>query len=314
MIMKSTLAINNTAAPQNGQKLNFFSFVKEPPPFPEKRDALYYTRKMPKNQSASWRKKIIVVVGPTASGKSDLGIKLAKKFNGEIISADSRQVYRRMDIGTGKVKSDKRQGTRDEFFSQRIRHHLIDVASPKKQFTADDFKKLGQKVINDIVSRNKIPIIVGGTGFYIDVLLERMAVAEVPPNKKLRARFDKLTVEHLFKIFQKIDPWRAKTIDSKNKRRLIRALEIVISTGKPVTNSKFKILNSKFNILWLGLNPDKEKLTEKIKKRLDTRLKQGMIEEVAQLHKQGISWKRLDDFGLEYRWISRWLRNNPQSV
>ncbi|OGN03003.1 MAG: tRNA (adenosine(37)-N6)-dimethylallyltransferase MiaA [Candidatus Yanofskybacteria bacterium RIFCSPHIGHO2_01_FULL_43_42] len=272
--------------------------------------------------------KVIVIVGPTASGKSDLAIKIAKRFGGEIISADSRQVYRGMDIGTGKVARDatfpvpsskvkskklKVLSSKD-FYSKGVKHYLIDIASPKKQFTADDFKKLGEKAIKEVLTKNKIPIIVGGTGFYIDVLLERMAVAEVPPNKKLRAQFDKLTVEHLFKMLKKLDPWRAKTIDSKNKRRLIRALEIVISTGKPVTNSKFKILNSKFNILWLGLNPDKEKLTEKIKKRLDTRLKQGMIEEVAQLHKQGISWKRLDDFGLEYRWISRWLRNNPQSV
>jgi len=313
--MKSTLAINNTAAPQNGQKLNFFSFVKEPPPFPEKRDALYYTRKMPKNQSASWRKKIIVVVGPTASGKSDLGIKLAKKFNGEIISADSRQVYRRMDIGTGKVKSDKRQGTRDEFFSQRIRHHLIDVASPKKQFTADDFKKLGQKVINDIASRNKIPIIVGGTGFYIDVLLGRMAVAEVPPNKKLRARFDKLTVEHLFKMLKKLDPQRAKTIDPKNKRRLVRALEIVLTTGQPVPKLNYESGIMNYDALWIGLKP--KNLEKRIKQRLDKRLQSGMIKEVKKLRKQGVSWKRLDDFGLEYRWISRYLKltnNQPPTT
>src|SRR3990167_11079245 len=161
MIMKSTLAINNTAAPQNGQKLNFFSFVKEPPPFPEKRDALYYTRKMPKNQSASWRKKIIVVVGPTASGKSDLGIKLAKKFNGEIISADSRQVYRGMDIGTGKVSKDEYKGykghlwkTKMPFVTEGIRHYLVDVASPKRVFTASDFKRLGEKAIKEISAKN----------------------------------------------------------------------------------------------------------------------------------------------------------------
>ena len=171
------------------------------------------------------QKNIIVIIGPTASGKSDLGIRLAKRFNGEIISADSRQVYRGMDIGTGKVARDatfpvpsskvkskklKVLSSKD-FYSKGVKHYLIDIASPKKQFTADDFKKLGEKAIKEILAKNKIPIIVGGTGFYIDVLLERMAVAEVPPNKKLRAQFDKLTVEHLFKILKKPHPSPTKT-------------------------------------------------------------------------------------------------------
>src|SRR3989344_5372196 len=153
--------------------------------------------------------KIIVIVGPTASGKSDLAIKLAKKIKwlaptpmhrcgGEIISADSRQVYRGMDIGTGKVARDssrnfqfsisnfqsnpKSKISNKEYYSSGIKHHLIDMANPKKQFTADEFKKLGEKAIKEILAKNKVPIIVGGTGFYIDVLLGRMAVAEVPPN------------------------------------------------------------------------------------------------------------------------------------
>lgn len=286
--------------------------------------------------------KIIVIVGPTASGKSDLAIKIAKKISAgggpasgwqgaEIISADSRQVYRGMDIGTGKVPRDNIKKLRitnyilknnaqsvirnkiiDQYCSSEIRHHLIDVVSPKKQFTADDFKRLGQKAIVGIVSRGKIPIIVGGTGFYIDVLLSRMPIAEVPPDKKLRKHFDKLTLEHLFKMLQKLDPQHAKTIDPKNKRRLIRALEIVLTTNCPVPefNTKYNILNTKYSVLWLGINPGKEKLAIKIKNRLDARLKQGMIKEVVNLRKQGVNWKRLDDFGLEYRWISRYLRDN----
>ena len=277
--------------------------------------------------------KIIVVIGPTASGKSDLALRLTKLAQGkafkkagitsaEIISADSRQVYRGMDIGTGKVLRDKNfpvpnlkfknqnEKFRD-FYSKGIRHYLIDVASPKKQFTASDFKKLGEKAIQEILKNGKIPIVVGGTGFYIDILLGRMQTAEVPPDPKLRRHFDKLSAKHLFSMFRKLDPQRAETIDSHNKRRLVRVLEIVLSTAKPVPplNPKYLIRNTKYQVLWLGINPSKKKLAERIKKRLDKRFRQGMVQEVNRLHRQGVSWKRLDNFGLEYRWISRYLRN-----
>lgn len=290
-------------------------------------------------------KKVIVIVGPTASGKSDLALQLAKLAQGkafkksgicgaEIISADSRQVYRGMNIGTGKVKKDKKQPlylfhdrnintisknhikSKNIFISGGVRHHLIDVANPKKQFTADNFRKLGQKAINDIQCRYKVPIIVGGTGFYIDVLLGKVAIAEVLPNPKLRKHFDKLSAEYLFKILRKLDPKRAKTVESKNKRRLIRALEIAMSSRSSQQISKYSKLTSKNaaaqfvvnpkNILWIGLKP--ADLKQRIKNRLDTRLKQGVVIEVINLRKQGLSWKRLDDFGLEYRWISRWLK------
>jgi len=254
------------------------------------KDVLYYTTKMAKKQS----QKIIVVVGPTSSGFSDLGIRLAQKFNGEIISADSRQVYRGMDIGTGKVtKKEQKMAV----------HHLLDVISPKKQFTADDFKKLGQKAINDVQHRYKIPVIVGGTGFYVDVLLGKASIAEVPPNKKLRAKLEKQSAEQLFKQLNRLDLRRARTIDCKNKRRLIRALEIIMTTNKPVPAIKKQ--NAIFRVLWLGLRP--KDLEKKIKLRLDTRLKQGMVKEVKNLLKSGVSKKRLYDFGLEYRQISEYL-------
>ncbi len=241
--------------------------------------------------------KAVVVVGPTASGKSDLGIKIARKYNGEIISADSRQVYRGMDIGTGKV-SKKEQ--------KMVRHHLLDVASPKKQFNASDFKKQGEKAIKEITAKGKIPIIVGGTGFYIDILLGRMAAPEVPPNKRLRAELEKQSAEQLFKRLEKLDPRRAKVIDRHNKRRLVRAIEIFMATGKSSLDTNYKIPDSKYNILWLGVRP--KDLEKRIEKRLDARLKQGMVREVEKLHKQSVSWKRLNDFGLEYRWVSKYLQ------
>ncbi len=281
---------------------------------------------MTKMSSANWRTKVIVIVGPTASGKSDLAIKLAKKYNGEIISADSRQVYKGMDIGTGKVARDRLKAKslktkakqnsglspsaldlKRHYYSSGIEHHLIDVVSPKKQFTANDFKKLGEKAIKKITNKNKIPIIVGGTGFYIDILLGRMAMAEVPPNKKLLAQLDKFTAEKLFEKLKKLDPRRAKMIDSTNKRRLIRALEIVEAIGKvPALTTNYSLLTTSYDALWIGLKP--KDLKKRIKNRLDTRLKEGMIKEVERLHKQGVSWKRLYDFGLEYRWVSRYLR------
>jgi tRNA dimethylallyltransferase len=284
---------------------------------------------MNKSTRIVFNKKIIVIVGPTASGKSDLAIKIAKNFNGEIISADSRQVYKGMDIGTGKVLRDKSFSIsnskyrikelklkllsdilhkRNYFYSSGIRHHLIDVVSPKKQFTVSDFKKLGKKALDHILNQNKIPIIVGGAGFYIDVLLDRISIAEVPPNKKLRANLEKLDTKKLFEKLKKLDPRRAQTIESKNKRRLIRALEIVLSTKKPVPVPEPK---NNYQILWLGLNP--ENLKQRIKIRLDKRLNQGMIDEIKKLHKQGVSWKRLDELGLEYRWVSRWLKNNKKT-
>lgn len=237
--------------------------------------------------------KILVIVGPTASGKSDLGIFLGQKFNGEIISADSRQVYRGMDIGTGKVSKEEQQ---------LIKHHLLDIANPKKVFSVSDFKKLGSKAIDKILKLNKTPIIVGGTGFYIDTLIYDLDLPKVSPNKKLRAKLEKQTAKKLFTILQKKDPNRAKNIDKHNKRRLIRALEIIEATGKIIPKLHKK---NRYNVLWLGLNP--KNLEKKVKLRLDRRLKQGMIKEVKNLFNSGVSRKRLYDFGLEYRWVGEYL-------
>lgn len=248
--------------------------------------------------------KIIVILGPTASGKSDLAVKIAKKNNGEVISADSRQVYYGLNVGSGKITKKEMAG---------VPHHLLDVANPKRVFTVVQYQKLAGKAIRDIIKRKKIPIICGGTGFYIDSLIHNYKLPEVPPDKKLRAKLEKKFTEELFKQLKKLDPRRAKNIDRYNKRRLIRALEIVISTKKPVPVPEDIGINQ-FNrhksaaILKIGTKKQPEELKKLIYKRLIRRLKAGMIKEVENLHKKGVSWQRLDDLGLEYRYISRYLR------
>lgn len=252
---------------------------------------------------AEKQSKIFVVVGPTASGKSELAVKLAKKYNGEIISADSRQIYRGLDIGSGKVEGKWKQGT---FVYKNIPHYLIDQVSPRGQYSVAKFQKQATKLIADVQQRGKLPIICGGTGHWIDAVVFAQVLPAVKPNTKLRAKLNQMSVKQLFAKLQKLDPERAKTIDSKNPRRLIRALEIVLSTGNPVPKTK---VVQKYDALWLGTNHDKETLHDKIEKRLKSRLKQGLIKEVTKLHEQGLSWKKLESFGLEYKFVALYLQN-----
>ena len=169
--------------------------------------------------------KIIVILGPTASGKTALSITLAKRFNGEIISTDSRQVYKGLNIGSGKITKKEMKG---------IPHHLLDVANPKRKFTVAQFQTLALKKIQEIQNKGKIPFLVGGTGFYIQSVVDGIAIPEVKPNWKLRKKLDKKSVKELFLMLKKLDPRRAKNIDPKNPHRIIRAIEIVLSTNKPV--------------------------------------------------------------------------------
>ncbi len=246
------------------------------------------------------RDKIIVVSGPTASGKSDIAIALARKFNGEIISADSRQVYRGMDIGTGKVT--KRE-------QKLARHWLLDVVSPTRQYSVARFKRDARRAIRDIVRRSKLPIICGGTGFWIDALVYDLQLPDVKPDPKLRTRLRKLSTAQLYARLKKLDPARAVTIDQHNPVRLIRALEIVMISGKPVPAMH---RSSPYDVLYLGVSRPMDKLKQRIEKRLDARLRAGMVAEVKRLHAPpaggGVSWKRLESFGLEYRWVARYLQ------
>ncbi len=243
-------------------------------------------------------KKIIVILGPTASGKSDLAVEIAKKVKGEIISADSRQVYKKLDIGSGKITRKEMKG---------VPHHLLDVASPfsRKVFTVADFKKLAEKKIEEILARGNVPIICGGTGFYIQSVVDGIVLPEVPPNKSLREKLEKQETEKLFKTLKKLDPKRAREIDAKNRPRLIRAIEIATALGKvPAVNAS----KPNYKILQIGIKTDAKKLQQKIHDRLLARIKKGMLNEARKLHTAGMSWKKMNAFGLEYRYLALHLQ------
>lgn len=243
-------------------------------------------------------KKLVVILGPTASGKSNLAVDLARKYSGEIISADSRQVYKRLDIGSGKITRKEMKG---------VPHHLLDVASPfsKKVFTVADFKKLAEKKIAEIFERGNVPIICGGTGFYIQSVVDDIVLPEVPPNTSLRAKLEKQETEKLFKTLKKLDPKRAREIDGKNRPRLIRAIEIATALGKvPAVNAS----KPDYKTLQIGIKTDAKKLQQKIHDRLLSRMKKGMLNEARLLHSAGLSWKRMEALGLEYRYLALHLQ------
>lgn len=248
-------------------------------------------------------KKIIVILGPTASGKSELSVKLAKKFNGEIISADSRQVYKGLNLSSGKVKG---KWKKNLYVYKNIPHHCLDYVSLKKIYTIAEYKKCAEKAVKNIHSKKRVPFLVGGSAFYIYGLIYDWKIPEIKPDWKLRKKLEKKSADELFKILKKLDPERAKNIDAKNPRRLMRAIEVIKSSKKPVPKLK---TSSPYDLLLLGVKTDPEALKKKIQKRLKQRLNQGMIKEIKNLRqKNKISWKRLYDLGLETRWVSLFLR------
>lgn len=229
-------------------------------------------------------------------------MRLAKQFDGEVISADSRQVYKGLDVGTGKITVAEMQG---------VPHHLLDVASPLRKFTVERYKKLAAKAIADIAKRGKVPIVCGGTGFYIDTLVDGVVFPDVPPNPKLRAELAKLGKTNpaaLYTRLKELDPERAEVIDPHNLRRVIRAIEIASALGK-VPKLSTQTTAAAYDPLFIGINPDAEALRSKIQTRLIDRIeKQDMIEEARTLQAGGLSWKRTEELGLEYRYLALFLQ------
>ncbi|MFM2339724.1 MAG: hypothetical protein RLZZ360_360 [Candidatus Parcubacteria bacterium] len=242
------------------------------------------------------KQPLIIIVGPTASGKTSLSIKIAKAFQGEVISADSRQVYRGMDLGTGKVTEAEMQG---------VPHHLIDITDPETVYNASDFVRDAKAAITDIATRQYLPIIAGGTFFYIDSLLGRISLPQVPPNEPLREELLSLDTDTLLTRLEALDTVRASTIDRDNPHRLIRAIEIATALGSVPTPT---VTDTPYRPLTLGISIDKETLHHNIHVRLLERLEAGMVAEVEGLLASGVAHERLESLGLEYRYISRFLR------
>ena len=250
---------------------------------------------------AARRARAVAIVGTNASGKSALGVAVAVRFGGEIISADSRQVYRGLDIGTGKLTRDEMQG---------IRHHLIDVMDLGTRYSVADFQKSAYRLIDEITDRGKLPIIVGGTGLYVRSVVEGYQLTRARPDLALRDRLEQLTNDELHHRLTELAPDAAKAIDPRNRRRIIRAVEIS-EQGFPLKTSHVNAPQYKF--CQLGLTWPRDVLRERIKSRLRTRLDKGMVQEVRNLLSEGVPFPRLEALGLEYRSVARFLQGEYAS-
>ena len=241
-------------------------------------------------------RKLVVILGTNASGKSDLGIRLARHLGSEVVSADSRQVYRGLDLGSGKI-TPAQAGT--------VKHHLIDVAEVSEYFSLAQYQRAACSAIDTISGAGKLPLLVGGTGLYISAVVEGYQLVDVPPNDLLRTELESLPLAQLVARLEKSDPEAASRIDKSNRRRLVRAIEIA-SAGH-VHSSAHKS-SPRYDCLQLGLTWPREILEKRIAERLGQRLADGMIDEVAGLRSRGVSDTRLDKLGLEYRYVTRYLR------
>jgi tRNA dimethylallyltransferase len=241
---------------------------------------------------------LLVVLGPTASGKSLLGIALAQRFQGEIVSADSRQVYRGLDIGTAKVTPDEQA---------LAPHHLLDVVDPREVYTVSQFQRDALAAIDAILACGHQPVLVGGSPHYIQVVVDHLDIPQVPPQPELRAQLEAQPLTELLAQLEELDPQSAATIDRSNPRRVIRALEVCLITSQPFSQQR-RLLDPLYRSLLLGINWPREELYRRIDSRVDERMQQGMVQEVRNLLSQGVEHSRLEALGLEYRYVSRWLR------
>ncbi|MBQ8668659.1 tRNA (adenosine(37)-N6)-dimethylallyltransferase MiaA [bacterium] len=242
---------------------------------------------------------VIAIVGATASGKTAYAIELAKKIDGEIVSADSRYVYKGFDIGTAKPTKDEQEG---------IPHHLIDIVEPEFEYSAGLYKKDASKIIQEIHSRGKTPIVTGGTGLYIDILLKNYDLPQIEANHSLRDELKQLDTEELFAKLKKMDTEASEIIDQNDRKKIIRAIEIIQATGKPLKETR-GIEESPYTIEWIGKNHDRKTLYARIDKRVDIMLEMGLIDETKNLlKKHGPIPNLVNTIG--YREITSYLNGN----
>ncbi len=238
--------------------------------------------------------KLVVIAGTNASGKSDLGVRIAQEINGEVISADSRQVFKGLDLGSGKISPDEMKG---------VPHHLLDVAEPDTYFSLAHYQRLAYEAIDDVVAREKRPLLVGGTGLYINAVVDGYELEPGEPLESVRKKVEGMNCEELLEVIKSADPLGAGALDPNNKRRLERAAEKVL-TGKTLSNSAHK----RYDTLVLGVTWPRAELYERIEERLKRRLKENMIGEVEDLRSAGVSDDFLYRLGLEYRYSLLYLQ------
>lgn len=253
------------------------------------------------------KKPLLMLVGPTAVGKTNLSVELAKALNGEIISADSMQIYEYMDIGTAKITDVEKKG---------IVHHLIDEVTPEVDFSVSDFQKKASSYIDDIVSRGKLPIVVGGTGLYINSLIYDLDFTSSVSNWNLRYEYkEKANAygnEYIYDELKNVDPLSAERIHVNDTNRVIRALEVYYETGKPMSlcYKDFRKPRDEFDIVMIGLRMDREKLYERINKRIDIMIEQGLIDEVKSLIDRGYSENLTSMQAIGYKEVISYLKDN----
>lgn len=250
------------------------------------------------------KQNLLVIVGPTAIGKTAVSIDVAKKLNGEIISADSMQIYKYMDIGTAKIKKEEMEG---------IPHYLIDVVYPDEEFTVADFKHHAEKYIKQINDNKKVPIVVGGSGLYLNSIVYELKFAKIKKNEEFRLKCEELAnlygIEYLFNKLCQVDPITASNISPNDMKRIIRALEVYHETGKPMSyfNKDFREKTDKYNLVMIGINTDRATLYSRIEKRVDMMIQEGLIEEVQNLLNMGYSRELTSMQAIGYKEIISYL-------
>lgn len=250
---------------------------------------------------------LIVLVGPTAIGKTAVSINLAKKIDGEIISADSMQIYKYMDIGTAKIKIEEMND---------IPHYLIDIIYPDEEFTVANYKYYAEKYIDKINKTGRIPIVVGGTGLYLNSLVYELKFAKIEPNEKFRLKYNELADsygnQYIYNLLYKLDNLSAKRINPNDRKRIIRALEIYHETGKPMSyyNKDFRKEIDKYNLVMIGLNMDRTTLYTRINDRVDMMIMEGLVEEVKKLLAMGYNKELVSMQGIGYKEIISYLEGN----
>jgi tRNA dimethylallyltransferase len=246
--------------------------------------------------------KVVVIIGPTASGKTALGVKLAAHFEGEIVSADSRQVFRGLDIGTGKDLAEY------TLPGQTIPFHLIDVCEPMEEYNLARYQKEASEAIEKIITKGKLPLLVGGSGLYLQALVDGYVLSSATPNKDERTKLEQLSAIELYEKLHLLKPDFAERLnnsDRQNPRRLVRYLEIALNQQAPPSKTE----KPAYDFLILSLNPDDETMRSRIEKRLITRLeKEGLVAEVERLLDTGVTFARLNSLGLEYRYLAWYLQ------